>query len=71
MTRMLPFEWHNTPNIHLLAIKDFKRFCLVSGIDILSEVCLVNSRRVYGRRHRLFPNLMAEEGIFVIAPRKR
>ncbi len=69
VTRMLPFEWYNTPNIHLVTIKDFKRFCLVNGIDILNEVSLVNSRRVYDRRHRLFPNLLAEEGIFVIAGR--
>jgi methionine biosynthesis protein MetW len=69
VTRMLPFEWYNTPNIHLVTIKDFKRFCLVNGIDILNEVSLVNSRRVYDRRHRLFPNLLAEEGIFVIASR--
>jgi len=69
VTRMLPFEWYNTPNIHLVTIKDFKRFCLVNGIDILNEVSLVNSRRVYDRRHRLFPNLLAEEGIFVIGTR--
>ena len=69
VTRMLPFEWYNTPNIHLLTIKDFKRSCLVHGIDILKEVSLVNSRRVYDRRHRLFSNLLAEEGIFVIAGR--
>lgn len=70
VTRMLPFEWYNTPNIHLLTIKDFKRFCMLNGIDILDEVSLVHSRRVSGRRHKLFPNLLAEEGIFVIAPRK-
>jgi len=69
VTRMLPFEWYNTPNIHLVTIKDFKRFCLVNGIDILNEVSLVNSRRVHDRRHRLFPNLLAEEGIFVIGTR--
>ena len=26
-SNILPFEWYNTPNIHLLTIKDFFEFC--------------------------------------------
>ncbi len=26
-TKILPYEWYDTPNIHLFTIKDFKEFC--------------------------------------------
>lgn len=30
----LPYEWYNTPNIHLCSIKDFTNFCEKKGIKI-------------------------------------
>ncbi len=36
-TRSLPYEWYNTPNIHVLTIKDFHEFCKQRGIRILRE----------------------------------
>jgi homoserine O-acetyltransferase len=27
VTKQLPFEWHNSPNIHCLSLKDFEEFC--------------------------------------------
>jgi methionine biosynthesis protein MetW len=27
---LLPYEWHETPNIHLLTIRDFQNFCAAS-----------------------------------------
>ena len=26
---ILPYEWHNTPNIHLCSFKDFYDFCKI------------------------------------------
>lgn len=31
----LPFEWHNTPNVHLCTITDFEVFCARHGVKIL------------------------------------
>jgi len=33
-TKVLPYEWFDTPNIHLFTIKDFKDFCKKKNIII-------------------------------------
>jgi homoserine O-acetyltransferase len=32
--KQLPFEWYNTPNIHLFTLKDFKALCKSEEIEI-------------------------------------
>ena len=34
----LPYEWYNTPNIHLASIKDFRALCHHRHIDIVKQV---------------------------------
>jgi len=36
-TKILPYEWYDTPNIHLFTIKDFKIFCKSENIRIIGE----------------------------------
>jgi len=36
----LPFEWHETPNIHLFTLGDFICLCREDGIEILQVVCI-------------------------------
>ena len=65
-SKTLPYEWHNTPNIHLLTINDFKAFCKENGIKILNEIYHVKG----GKKLRFGPaNLFAEEAIFLIQKR--
>jgi len=60
----LPFEWHNTPNIHLVTIKDFKIFCRANGINILKEKYYSDNSR---ESRKIFsPNWFAESGLFLI-----
>jgi homoserine O-acetyltransferase len=40
----LPFEWYNTPNIHLFTLRDFERLCRADSITILETVCLSDAR---------------------------
>jgi len=42
----LPFEWFETPNIHLCTIADFERFCAGRGVKILERKVLTDDRRV-------------------------
>lgn len=66
-TPKLPFDWYDTPNIHLLTIKDFRAFCSARKIRILKQVNLGSaSRRPLGRV-RFWPNLLADEGLFVLS----
>lgn len=62
---VLPFEWYNTPNIHLLTIKDFKEFCKENNIKIIKEIYFSGN----GKKINIFfgtENLFADEGLFVI-----
>ena len=35
MTRDLPFEWYETPNLHPFTLSDFEAYCRTHGIEIL------------------------------------
>ncbi len=61
VTKALPFEWYDTPNIHSLSIKDFRAFAREQGILIERHFYMGGSRRV-----RFWPNLCAVYGVFVI-----
>lgn len=65
VTKNLPYQWFDTPNIHLLTIKDFKRFCKKENIRILEQVNL-GSERKQGIFPDLLPNLFAHLAIFKI-----
>ncbi len=64
-TSRLPYEWYDTPNIHLTTIKDFKRFCREQNLHIVSETDLVIGNDACRRVSRL-PNFLADYGIFVL-----
>ena len=65
-TKHLPYDWHNTPNIRVITIKDFKALCSKNDIQIVKEIPLAK-----GQLQRLiFPliltNFFTEKGIFMI-----
>jgi methionine biosynthesis protein MetW len=65
-TKVLPYEWYNTPNIHLCTIKDFNAFCQENGIKIEKRIFLSAERG--GRIFRgAAPNLFAENAIYIIS----
>lgn len=37
--KQIPFEWYNTPNIHLFTLEDFLSLCREDGIEILDLIC--------------------------------
>jgi methionine biosynthesis protein MetW len=46
VSKALPYEWYDTPNIHLFTIDDFENFCAGHGIRILERNVMVDGRRV-------------------------
>ena len=34
VSKALPFQWYDTPNIHCITLKDFKALCKADGIEI-------------------------------------
>ena len=66
-SKILPFEWYNTPNIHLLTIKDFFEFSKEHNIKILEGIYTTNAIIRKGIQYNIFSNFFAEEVIFVIS----
>lgn len=65
-SKVLPFEWYDTPNIHLLTVNDFYEFCKKRNIKILKSVYMTKANVRKNFLIRLLSNFFAEEVIFVI-----
>ncbi len=61
VTRELPFQWYDTPNLRFLSLKDFRSFCKENGIKILKEQGLSNKSLIH-----VFPNLFATTGLYLL-----
>ena len=61
VTKSLPYEWYDTPNLHFLGILDFKEYCKKRGIKVKDSAFIRKNRRV-----KLFANLFAELGLFLL-----
>jgi len=67
ITKQLPFQWYNTPNIRVITIKDFRKFIREVGFTILKEVAInTQSENRYGKEIKTLPNLRATYGLFLI-----
>ena len=67
ITRTLPDEWHNTPNIHMCSIKDFFNFCEDRKINLYKSIALQNLKSSEITNSNLtLKNLTAVLGIFLI-----
>ena len=55
----LPYEWYNTPNVHLFTIGDFEDFCAKQGIRILERVVMDHGRTV-----SVLPSLMGSLAVY-------
>tara|TARA_B110001452_G_scaffold105171_1_gene87203 strand:- start:730 stop:1326 length:597 start_codon:yes stop_codon:yes gene_type:complete len=67
ITRTLPDEWYNTPNIHMCTIKDFFNFCKDQKINLYKSIALQNlkSSKINSSNIGL-KNLSAVLGIFLL-----
>tara|TARA_B100001175_G_scaffold245323_1_gene211956 strand:- start:1854 stop:2450 length:597 start_codon:yes stop_codon:yes gene_type:complete len=67
ITKNLPDEWHNTPNIHMCTIKDFFNFCNDRQIKLYKSLALLSEKTSPINNINLnVKNLSAELGIFLI-----
>ena len=62
VTRQLPFDWCNSPNIHCLSLKDFDRLCRKLGVKVEKRIPL---NKTALSPVRFAPNLFAEQVIYV------
>ena len=67
ITKNLPDEWYNTPNLHMCTIKDFYNFCENRKIKLDKSSALHNEKISSINKLNLnIKNLSAELGIFLI-----
>ena len=67
ITKTLPDEWYNTPNLHMCTIKDFVHFVKSRNFKIFKSLAL-NSENVslINNSNLEIKNLFADLGIFLI-----
>ena len=65
-SEQLPYEWYDTPNIHLLTIGDFFEFCKKRNIKIKKSVYLTRNKSRSGFLIRHIANFFSQEVVFVI-----
>ena len=67
VTRTLPDEWYNTPNIHLCTIKDFVYFSKTKNFKLSKSIALRSNQLSYIKDGNLnLKNLSSNLGIFLI-----
>jgi methionine biosynthesis protein MetW len=59
VTKVLPFEWYDTPNIRVGTYVDFEVLARKNGLSIIDGFGMQNGRAV-----RRWPNLMASVAVF-------
>lgn len=62
VTRRMPYQWYDTPNIRVGTFKDFAALARKNGLQILDAFGLHDGRRV-----RRAPNLLASTAVFKLA----
>jgi methionine biosynthesis protein MetW len=67
VTKTLPDEWHNTPNLHMCTIKDFVEFSNKINFKIFKSIAMNKKKTSLINNKNLFKkNLFSELGIFLI-----
>ena len=59
VSKSLPYQWYDTPNIHLFTIRDFENFCASHRIRVLERVVMHDGAPV-----RVLPNLRGSLAVF-------
>jgi len=61
-TKLFPYEWYESPNIHFLTVYDFEALAALEGLVVERRYFLAGRRKV-----TLLPNLLAEVAVFLVS----
>lgn len=59
VSKTLPYQWYDTPNVHLCTINDFNIFCRNHNIDILERKVITDGKEV-----SFMPNLLGSLAMY-------
>jgi methionine biosynthesis protein MetW len=60
-TKLFPYEWYESPNIHFLTVDDFQNLAAIEGLVVERRYFLAGHRKV-----TMMPNLLAEIAVFLV-----
>jgi methionine biosynthesis protein MetW len=63
-TRLFPYEWYDSPNIHFLTVQDFEDLAAAENLSVERRIFLSGNRRI-----RLLPNLFAQVAVYLVRKR--
>ena len=63
VSKFMPYEWYDTPNIHFCTVKDFDALCREKNIQVLGRT-VVDSEHQGNWAMRTWPNLLGEIAIY-------
>jgi len=56
---VLPYQWYDTPNVHLCTLRDFEQLCDDMNMRILDQRVITNAREVH-----VLPNLLGSTAVY-------
>ncbi|MCX7193220.1 MAG: methionine biosynthesis protein MetW, partial [Proteobacteria bacterium] len=59
VSRELPYQWYDTPNVHLCTLNDFDTFCRKYCVSITARSVMTGGREV-----GLLPNLLGSTAVY-------
>jgi methionine biosynthesis protein MetW len=59
VSKTLPYQWYDTPNVHLCTIHDFDQFCTNHNIQVIERKVITDGHDVH-----LLPNLMGNLAMY-------
>ena len=62
VTPSLPYEWHDTPNLHFLSVLDFLDYCKKRNMRVERACYFAKNKKI-----KLIPNLRADTVVYLIS----
>lgn len=59
VSRELPYQWYDTPNVHLCTLHDFEEFCRGHHVTVLERRVMTGSGEVH-----VLPNLLGSTAVY-------
>ncbi|MFK7863541.1 MAG: methionine biosynthesis protein MetW [Pseudohongiellaceae bacterium] len=63
ISKFMPHQWYNTPNIHFCTVKDFDSLCAEKNVKVLART-VVDSKHQGSLAMKAWPNLLGEIAIY-------
>ena len=62
VSKSLPYQWYNTPNVRVLTVADFEKLASSIGLKVIDQ-CILHD----GRQVTLMPNLFGSFSLFRVS----